>query len=373
MHEKRVSTTIKVPKGLYGVIVTQTQIAKSSVDGSLVYRGYSINELAEKASFEEVAFLIMKGHLPKKSELDEFSKALQQNREIPEPVLQLVNHLPQDSHPMDVLRTAVSSLGTLESTLSNEQKQLSIASKMPSLATLSYPHTRSNVKKADYSNYSSFFLEMLSSRKPDSFESWIFERVLMLYLEHDLNASSFTVRVVASTQADVYAAITAGVCALKGPLHGGANEDVAKVLNSLPTAEAARTFVRETLAKGLKVPGFGHRIYKKVDPRAQICKTLLKRLLNHKGLTEELYEKCVAMEEEMWNQKRLPANLDFYAAPIFMVLNIPIPLYTPIFAASRVFGWIAHYNEQLLDNKIIRPDAEYVGPQNLKYTPIEKR
>ncbi|MEM0322113.1 MAG: citrate/2-methylcitrate synthase, partial [Thermoprotei archaeon] len=197
--------------------------------------------------------------------------------------------------------------------------------------------------------------------------------VLMFYLEHDLNASSFTVRVIGSTLADVYAAVTGGLAALKGPLHGGANENAMKMLLDVGDPSRARAFVDSMLGRGEKVPGFGHRVYKRVDPRAQLAKALLKRLVEETGVEPRFYELCDVIEGYMWEKKKLPANVDFYAAPIFYLLGVPIPLYTPIFAASRVFGWIAHYNEQLKDNRIIRPDVDYVGPRNLKYVPIEER
>jgi len=214
---------------------------------------------------------------------------------------------------------------------------------------------------------------MLTGKKPTSFEAWSFERMLILYLEHDLNASAFTVRVVASTLADIYSACTAGLAALKGPLHGGANEAAMQMLLKIGSAGNARSYVQETLAKREKIMGFGHRIYKTVDPRSQLAKKLLKELLEKQGKGLESYKLCEAVENAVWEFKRLPSNVDFYAAPIFMTLGIPIETFTPIFASSRTVGWVAHYNEQLMDNRIYRPDAIYIGNKGLNYVPLDER
>ncbi|HEV2390343.1 MAG TPA: citrate/2-methylcitrate synthase, partial [Nitrososphaerales archaeon] len=217
------------------------------------------------------------------------------------------------------------------------------------------------------------YLYMLTGKKPTSFEAWSFERMLILYLEHDLNASAFTVRVVASTLADIYSACTAGLAALKGPLHGGANEAAMQMLLKIGKASNAKSYVQETLAKREKIMGFGHRVYKTVDPRSQLAKKLLRELLEKEGKGLETYKLCEAVENAVWEFKKLPANVDFYAAPIFMTLGIPIETFTPIFASSRTVGWVAHYNEQLMDNRIYRPDAIYIGNKGLKYVPLEDR
>ena len=216
-------------------------------------------------------------------------------------------------------------------------------------------------------------LYMLSGNRPGDYEAWVFERELILYLEHDLNVSTFTVRIVASALADVYSASTAGLAALKGPLHGGTNEAAMQMLLEIGSADRVDQYLSDRLAQGKKVMGFGHRVYKRVDPRAQLSKGLLKSLLEHEHMDDKLYRLSDAAERYMLENKRIPANLDFYAAPIFYKLSIPIEVYTPIFAASRIVGWIAHYNEQLSDNKLFRPDSIYVGPSGLSYAPIEKR
>jgi len=214
---------------------------------------------------------------------------------------------------------------------------------------------------------------MLIGKETQGYDLWVFERVLIFYMEHDLNASSFTVRVVASTLADPYAAASAGLAALKGPLHGGANEGAIRMQLEIGDPAKAKSYVDKALGEGRKIVGFGHRVYKKFDPRAVLCKQYLKEMLTRRGSDDRLFRVCDAIEVEMRERKGLPANLDFYAAPIFYLLGIEIPLYTPVFAASRVFGWMAHYDEQVAENKLIRPDAIYVGPAGLRYVPVEQR
>ncbi len=369
------SEPMRVPKGLYGVAVSETSIAKSDSEGSLTYRGYDIADLFENASFEETAYLVLKGKLPSKTELDQFTSSLREMMKVPQSVYQMVRSLPASAHPIDVLRTAVSALGALEAAGSSEGRQLSLIAKMPTLVANCYRIT----KKLDVvepemgSGLAANLLYMLTKHSPSKFESWAFERELILYMEHDLNASSFTVRVVASTQADAYAAATAGLAALKGPLHGGANEAAMQMLLSIGEPGKGRGYVSDALSQGKKIPGFGHRVYKKVDPRAQLSKKVLKRMLEEKKGDASLYTLSTEVESAVWEFKKLPANLDFYAAPIFYVLGIPIEVYTPIFAASRIVGWMAHYNEQIAENKIIRPDAIYVGPKSMNYLPVSKR
>jgi citrate synthase len=225
----------------------------------------------------------------------------------------------------------------------------------------------------DDMNEASNLLYMITGKRPDSFDAWAFERELILYLEHELNASTFTVRVVASTLADVYAACTPGLAALKGPLHGGANEAAMQMLLKIGSPEMVGAFLDENLAKRNKIMGFGHRVYKKVDPRARLSKGMLKKLLDHRHEDDKLYRLAEELETQMWKRKKIPPNLDFFAAPIFYTLSLPIDTYTPIFASSRVVGWVSHYNEQLATNKLFRPDSLYIGQDNLSYTPIDQR
>jgi citrate synthase len=367
--------TIRAPDGLYGVAVSETGVSRSSADGSLTFRGYPIKELVDNATFEECAFLILEGKLPTRGELEGFEESLRRHSRVPGSVYDMVRNLPPEAHLMDVLRTAVSALGAIEGSLPPRDQQYSLMAKMPALAANCYRLSKGleTVEPSPDLGEAANLLYMIRGRRPEKLDAWAFERELILYLEHDLNASTFTVRVVASTLADVYASSTAGLAALKGPLHGGANEAAMEMLLEIGSAENAERYVRDALANGKKVMGFGHRIYKKVDPRSQLSKEVLKRLVDERGEGDDLYRLCDATATAMWNAKKIPTNLDFYAAPIFYTLSIPIPLYTPIFASSRIVGWIAHYNEQLAHNKLFRPDSVYVGPSDLAYVPIDKR
>ncbi len=369
------SEMLRAPRGLEGVAVADTSIAKSDADGTLIYRGYAISDLFERSTFEESTYLILYGRLPAKGELEEFEARMRRFSMVPHNVYDLVKTIPREAHQMDVLRTAMSGLGATEGGISSEEQKLSIIAQMPALVSNCYRINRGmEVAEPDPSlNLSANFLYMLTGKKPNQFEAWAFERMLILYLEHDLNASAFTVRVVASTLADIYSACTAGLAALKGPLHGGANEAAMQMLLKIGSAENARSYVQETLARHEKIMGFGHRIYKTVDPRSQLAKKLLRELLEKQGKSLETYKLCEAVENAVWEFKKLPANVDFYAAPIFLNLGIPIETNTPIFASSRIVGWVAHYNEQLVDNRIYRPDATYKGEKGLKYEPIESR
>lgn len=369
------SGPIRVPKGLAGVSVTDTKISKSEADGSLVYRGYPISEIAANAGFEETAYLVLNGKLPTRDELVSFSRRLRERAGVDEKVFGIMRDLGREAHPIDVLRTAVSALGSLDKEPSLAEEQTSVESKMSVLAANCYrvPRGEGPRKPREGLGFSDDLLQMLTERKADDYERWVFERVLIFYMEHDMNASSFTVRVVASTLADPYAAAAAGLASLKGPLHGGANEAAMEMLLEVEDPAKAGEFLQAAFREGRKVMGFGHRVYKEFDPRARLCKGYLKEMQRRRGGDDRLYRLCDAIEKEMWERKRIPPNLDYYAAPIFYLLGIEVPLYTPIFAASRVFGWMAHYSEQVEENKLIRPDAVYVGPSGLKYTPIEKR
>jgi len=366
---------LKVPKGLAGVSVTDTKIAKSDADGSLVYRGYPISEMATNAGFEETAYLILNGSLPNRSELDWFASRLREQARVRGRVFGIMKELGSEAHPIDALRTAVSSLGSLDREANVGEEQMSIEAKMSTLAANCHrvPRGKSPREPKEGLGFSANLLQMLTPREVRDYEKWVFERVLIFYMEHDLNASSFTVRVVASTLADPYAATSAGLAALKGPLHGGANEAAMQMLLEVKEPERAAPYIESALKEGKKVIGFGHRVYKKFDPRARLCKEYLREMLRRRGDDDRLYRLCDALEREMWERKALPPNLDYYAAPIFYLLGIEIPLYTPVFAASRVFGWMAHYNEQVEENKLIRPDATYVGASDLRYVPVDRR
>ncbi len=365
---------IRVPKGLAGVSVADTKISKSAPDGTLLYRGYPISELAAHAGFEETAYLVLRGNLPSKDELESFSSRLGRLASVDVKTFGMMKELGREADPIDVIRTACSALGSLDTEKTTAERQMSLEAKMAVLAANSHRVPRGEPPRHPRQglSFSDSLLQMLTTREVSEFDRWVFERVLILYMEHDLNASSFTVRVVASTLADPYAAATAGLAALKGPLHGGANEAAMEMLLEVKDPGEARDYVDRAIREKRKVIGFGHRVYKEFDPRARLCKGYLKEMVDRQG-DDRLFRLCEAIESEVWEKKRIPPNLDFYAAPIFHSLGIDVPLYTPIFAASRVFGWMAHYNEQVEENKLIRPDSEYVGPSGLRYAPVERR
>lgn len=366
---------LRAPKGLAGVSVADTRISKSASDGSLIYRGYPIADIAANATFEETAYLVVKGSLPTRAELRGFARALGDRSGVDSQVFEIMRELGSRAHPIDAIRTAVSALGSLDREKTMAGKQASIEAKMSVLAANSRRVSRGERPRLPKKGlgFSDNLLQMLTGKKTSDFDRWVFERVLIFYMEHDMNASSFTVRVVASTLADPYAAASAGLASLKGPLHGGANEAAMEMLLGVKDPAKAKKFLDGTFREGRKLMGFGHRVYKAFDPRARLCKEYLKQMVERRKEDAWLYELCDAVETEMWERKKIPPNLDYYAAPIFYLLGIEVPLYTPIFAASRIFGWMAHYNEQVEENKLIRPDSVYVGPTGLKYVPLEKR
>lgn len=366
---------IRVPRGLAGVSVTDTKISKSASDGSLVYRGYPIADIAANAGFEETAYLVLKGRLPTKPELAKFTKDLAARAAVGNNVFGIMRELGKKAHPIDVIRTSVSALGSVDKEIGTDRQETSIEAKMSVLVAncLRVPKGGAPRRPKKGLKFSDNLLQMLTTKKATSYEKWVFERVLIFYMEHDMNASSFTVRVVASTRADPYAAAAAGLASLKGPLHGGANEAAMEMFLEVEDPAKAQKFLEGAFRDGRKIMGFGHRVYKQFDPRARLCKEYLREMLKRRGEDDTLYQLCDAIEKGMWEAKKIPPNLDYYAAPIFYLLGIDVPLYTPIFAASRVFGWMAHYNEQVEENKLIRPDALYVGPSGLSYLPIDKR
>jgi len=366
---------VRVEKGLAGVSIADTRISKSDADGSLIYRGYPIWEIVTKAGFEETAYLILNGRLPTRSQLESFTEGLRERSEVKPKVLGIMRELGCDADPIDVIRTAVSALGSLDSEKDLQGKQMSLEAKMSVLAANSHRVPRGEAPRVPKTGlrFSDNLLQMLTAREATEYERRVFERVMMIYLEHDMNASSFTVRVVASTMADPYAAASAGLASLKGPLHGGANEAAMEMLLRVKDPAKAGEFLQAAFKEKRRIMGFGHRVYKEFDPRARLCKEYLREMLARRGADDTLYRLCDALEAEMWKAKRIPPNLDFYAAPIFYSLGIEVPLYTPIFAACRIFGWMAHYNEQMEDNKLIRPDSTYIGPSGLEYVPMDER
>jgi citrate synthase len=368
--------------GLEGVVATDSRLCYIDGDaGILSYQGFRIETLADNATFEEVIFLLWNGRLPRQSELDELKAALVANRELAKPVESFLAQVPPGASPMHVLRTAVSMLALYDPLLednsieANEKKALKLMAQTATIVT-SFQRLRNgkSVVPGDRDlGFAGNFLYTLNGKHPDDVMERAFDIALTLHAEHELNASTFAARVTAATLSDIYSAVTSGIGALRGPLHGGANEDVIKLLLEAGTAEKALTMVQDKLANKIKIPGFGHRVYHTTDPRAASLKGLAQELGKRTG-HEELYQISKRIEQYMLDTKRLNANVDFYSASTYYSLGIPVDLFTPIFAVSRMSGWTAHVLEQYRNNRLIRPRAEYLGPTvGQKWVPIAER
>ena len=367
--------------GLEGVVAGESEICFiDGYAGVLSYRGYNIHTLAEHATFEEVIFLLWNGWLPKQAELDRLKKELAENRELPGPVVDFLRNV-SESSPMDVLRTAVSMLSLYDadaqdmSAEANHRKAVRLMAKTSSIVT-TYDRLRKGQPVLDGGpsmGFSANFIYALTGNRPDEVMERAFDVAMTLHADHELNASTFAARVTAATLSDIYSSVTSGIGALKGPLHGGANQDVMKWLLSLGDEEAAVERVTNTLARKVKIPGFGHRVYRTEDPRATHLRVLSEELGKRTG-QEKLYNLSKRMEETVKSIKKLDPNVDFYSASTYYSLGIPIDLFTPVFAVSRMSGWTAHVLEQYRNNRLIRPRADYRGnPDGQTWIPIEQR
>ncbi len=343
------------PKGLQGVYVDKTEIATTDSTGNLVYRGYRVVEIADRLSFEEIAYLLVYSRLPNREETDEFRKFLIENSKLPGYVVKIISAM-KGMNIMDILRTSVSAL-----TVSgrDEKSLLSLAAKFPAIVNLAGDGP--DPDKVPTGSFSERFYYFMTGRD-DQKNAGLLEKILIMYMEHEFNASTFALRVTASTLADPACAFTSALATLKGPLHGGANSEVLKFLLGLKSQDEVRRYVDDTLAKKEKLMGFGHRVYKDRDPRAQYIKGLLLRYFSDR----EVVRNAVFMEEYVWEKKNLAANVDFYGALYMYLLGIDEKYYLPVFACSRVFGWVAHYIEQQSNNKLIRPLALYTGKKDQK-------
>lgn len=368
--------------GLEGIIAAESSICYIDGDaGILSYEGYDIHTLAEHATFEEVIFLLWNGRLPKKGELDELKAALVQYRPIPQQVVDFLRSVPQGA-PMDVLRTAVSMLSIYDPNakdMSTEANVIKAQKLMAQTATIvtTFDRLRKNqpIVEGDPSlSLAGNFLYTLTGKKPDEVMERTFDVALTLHADHELNASTFAARVTAATLSDIYSAVTSGIGALKGPLHGGANEDVIRMLlEAGGKTDQALAMVQNRLQNKIKIPGFGHRVYRTEDPRATHLRKFSEELGKRTGHAD-LYQASLAIENTIKQQKNLNPNVDFYSASAYYSLGIPIDLFTPIFAVSRMSGWTAHVLEQYRNNRLIRPRADYIGKQvGQEWTPIEKR
>jgi citrate synthase len=369
-----------VTRGLEGVVATTSTIS-SIIDDTLTYVGYDIDDLAENATFEEVVYLLWHRKLPNKQELEELKKQLAENASIPKEVIDHFKMCPIDKvHPMAALRTAISLLGVYDEEAdvmdaeANYRKAIRLQAKVPTIVT-AFSRIRKGLEPVEPRKDLSFaanFLYMLTGEEPNEIAVEAFDKALVLHADHELNASTFTARVCVATLSDVYSGITAAIGALKGPLHGGANEAVMKMLTEIGTVENVEPYIRKKLENKEKIMGFGHRVYRKGDPRAKHLKKMSEKLTKLVG-EPHWYEMSVKIEEIMNSTKPLPPNVDFYSASVYHCLKIDHDLFTPIFAVSRMSGWLAHILEQYENNRLIRPRAEYTGPQKQKYVPIEQR
>lgn len=365
--------------GLAGVSAGQTALCTVGKEGAgLTYRGYDINDLADNASFEEVAYLLMHGKLPNRRELDAYVGRLKSRRSLPPELRKVLEMVPAGTHPMDVLRTGVSVLGNFEPE-GDFSNQGDVADRLlaclPSM--LLYWHRwhadgkRIDVETNDDSA-SGHFLHMLHDKAPSELHRRTLAKTLILYAEHEFNASTFAARVITATLSDFHSAVTGAIGALRGPLHGGANEAAMELIDRFDSPEEAADGVREMLKRKEKIMGFGHRVYTTSDPRNAVNKAMSKTLAEESGDTR-LYPVSEAIEKVMWDEKKLFANADFFAASVYRFLGVPTYLFTPIFVCSRITGWSAHIMEQRENNKLIRPAADYIGPNLQTFVPIEKR
>ena len=368
-------------RGLEGVVAAQTELCDlDGANGRLAYRGYDIDELARQATFEEVCHVLWYGELPKSGPLDQLTVALIAARDIPDALIKAFRLMPKDTDPMRVLQAAVAVLGmhdpdtTDNSGAANLRKAIRLTSQ---IATAICAHHRVRtgadpVAPASDLGHAANFLYMLTGKRPGAAATKAFDASLTLYAEHELNASTFTTRVVTSTLSDMHSAVAGGVGALKGTLHGGAGEAVMRTLLEIGEVDNVEKFSEEALRTKRRLMGFGHRVYKAGDPRAAILRGMAEEACRQSGQFK-WYEMAVKLHERIGGAKGLIPNVDFYSAPLFYSLGIPIDLFTPVIAAGRIAGWTANIIEQHADNRLIRPRGEYVGPKRRAYAPLGKR
>src|SRR6266849_5076761 len=374
-----------VSTGLRGVVAASSSIGDVNGEkGELIYQGLNIHDLATKSTFEEVVFLLWNGRLPKRVELDQLRKDLAASYELPWEAIELIKgmyaRVPTGAEPMDALRTVISALAMFDAESRDLSRETSIrvairlTARFPTIVA-AMERARNDldpVKPNPSLNIATNFLYMLTGEVPDEFDAHVLDVALILQADHELNASTFTARVVAGTLADMYSCVTAALGALSGPLHGGANTAVMKMLLEIGSVDNVETYIKDTLAKKKKIMGWGHAVYRTEDPRATHLRRFSKEMGQRKGDTK-WYDMTAKVEEVMKREKGLLPNVDAYSASTYYMMGIPLDLYTPIFAISRISGWTAHILEQYADNKLIRPRAEYIGPRDVPYVPIGER
>ena len=370
-----------VATGLRGVVVAQSTMSKvNGEEGVLIYQGYNIHDLAENSNFEETVYLLWNGRLPKQDELDMLKTELRSNYEVPSELLVFMKNFPRDAAPMDVLRTCVSTLsfydkeGTKTDTESAKKAAINLTAKMPTIVA-AWERIRNGEEPVapDTSlDIAENFLYMMRGEKPQESEAKMLDICLILHADHGFNASTFTTRVISGTLADMYGAVTGGIAALAGPLHGGANTAVMKSLEEIGSVDNVESWLDKKLENKEKVMGMGHAVYKTEDPRATWLRKFSEQMSEVTG-EKKWYEMSKKLEDLMMEKKGLNPNVDFYSASTYYMMGIPLDLYTPIFAISRVSGWTGHILEQYATNKLIRPRGEYVGEMNVEYKPIGER
>ncbi|MFT5768719.1 MAG: 2-methylcitrate synthase [Lysobacterales bacterium] len=365
--------------GLRGQSAGETAVCTVGAEGnSLRYRGYSVEELAEQSTFNEVAYLILKGELPDQGRLDAYSGHIKSLRKLPALLCEVLERIPASAHPMDVMRTACSFLGNLEpeGDFSNQQAVADrLLSLFPAMVVYWYRYSHEGIRidtDTGENGIGAHFLHMLLGREPGELEKRVMDVSLILYAEHEFNASTFTARVCASTMSDLHSCVTAAIGSLRGPLHGGANEAAMAMIEAYDSVESAVADVHRKLAAKELIMGFGHAVYKKHDPRNAIIREW-SRKLSAGSDNQVLFPVSEAVERVMKEEKGMFANADFFHASAYHFMGIPTKLFTPIFVMSRITGWAAHCFEQRANNRIIRPAADYTGPDDRAYVPIDQR
>ncbi|MEM7217499.1 MAG: 2-methylcitrate synthase [Pseudomonadota bacterium] len=365
--------------GLRGQSAGETALCTVGKTGTgLTYRGYDISELAAGATFEEVAYLIFYGELPTQAQLEAYKERLRPMRALPDTLKEVLERIPAAAHPMDVMRTGCSMLGNLEpeGDFSNQQDAADrLLGALPSIITYWYRYSHDGVRQSTDTKsdcIAGHFLEMLTGEVPNELHQRVMDVSLILYAEHEFNASTFTARVCASTLSDMHSCVTGAIGSLRGPLHGGANEAAMELIEQFASPEEAIAAVHGMFERKEKIMGFGHAIYSESDPRNGIIKVWSEKLASDVGDTV-LYPVSCAVEKVMWDEKKLFANADFFHASAYHFMGIPTKLFTPIFVCSRLTGWAAHVMEQRSNNRIIRPSADYVGPDARSFVAIDDR